>query len=343
MRSEPATPMRVVVERVERETADAVSLVLRAADPGRPLAPGPGQFLTVRLPGGQARCYSFSRTGPEPRITVKRLAGGAGSTWLCEEAGPGTLLTVLPPEGTFAPRSWDGDLLLAAGGSGITPVLPLARAALERGRGRVAIVYANRDEASVIFRDELIRLAAAHPGRLLLHHLLDSVQGPPGHHQLTQLLAPYREAELLLCGPAPFMAAVERAARALGTPRERIRREVFRSLDGDPFAAPEEAAAPGPGGAGPPAALGLTLDGALHELPWPGGTTLLAALLAHGVDAPFSCREGACGACACRVLSGEVAAGDPGVLTAEDLAEGYVLACQALPPGDGSAVRVSYD
>ncbi|MEU8759408.1 ferredoxin--NADP reductase [Streptomyces sp. NPDC048659] len=337
----------VVVSAVVREAEDVVSLVVETAD-GSPLAPRPGQFLTVRGPAGQARCYSFSRTGAAPRITVKRVPGGAVSSWLCDRAAPGLRLEALPPAGAFTPPDWDGDLLLAAAGSGITPVLAIASAALERGTARVVLVYANRDEASVVFGRELRELAAAHPERLLVHHLLDSVQGRPDGALLHQLLAPYRDRSAYLCGPAPFMDAVAAALRAHGVPRGRIHREVFVSLDGA-FAAPE----PGPGPdlvdlpADTPASavspLALVLDGERYDIGWSDGSTLLQAMLAHGVDAPFSCREGLCGACVCRVERGAVVSPAPGVLTPEDLADGYVLACQALPPGDRAPVAVTYD
>src|SRR5688572_17862321 len=110
------------------ETADAVSLVLE-------LPPGwsyrPGQFLTVRA-GEHARSYSFSSsplTGQPPQITVKRVAGGAASNWICDQVKPGSTLECLPPGGTFVPTSLDRDLLLLAGGSGITPVMSILKSA----------------------------------------------------------------------------------------------------------------------------------------------------------------------------------------------------------------------
>ncbi|MEW2455330.1 ferredoxin--NADP reductase [Streptomyces albus] len=376
MTSEPAT-VRLRVERVERETADAVSLVLSRAD-GGVLEPRPGQFVTVRLPGGGARCYSFSRVGPEPRITVKRVPGGRGSSWLCQVRA-GTELTALPPSGAFTLRDVDADLLLVAGGSGITPVLALARAALTGGGGRVVLLYANRDERSVIFARELRDMAAAHPGRLLVLHWLESVQGRPTADALGPLTAPYAASEAYLCGPGPFMDAAAAALRSHGVPRERMHREVFVSLAGDAFEsadpapasaqapipaqalepaqAPEPAQVSAPGGAagasgeesagsqgagtGAGAALDLALDGEHHRLVWPASATLLDTLVAQRLDPPFSCREGSCGACACRVVAGEVAQRTTGVLTDEDLADGYVLACQSLPAS--ARVSVSYD
>ncbi|MCX5436693.1 FAD-binding oxidoreductase [Streptomyces sp. NBC_00063] len=169
--------VKVRVAEVIRETADAVSLVLDAQLPYRP-----GQFMTVRLPGGGARCYSLAsspHTGEPMKVTVKRVAGGVGSGWICDSVAPGDELEVLPPAGTFTPPGLDGDVLLVAGGSGITPVVSIAKSALAAGRGRVALLYANRDEESVIFREELRLLGVEFAGRLTVVHWLETLQGLP--------------------------------------------------------------------------------------------------------------------------------------------------------------------
>ncbi|MFD8979455.1 Rieske 2Fe-2S domain-containing protein [Streptomyces sp. NPDC059564] len=106
-------------------------------------------------------------------------------------------------------------------------------------------------------------------------------------------------------------------------------------------AAPSAAGPPVvPEPAGAPAVADVELDGRLYRLAWDRGTPLLDALLAAGVPAPYSCREGACAACCCRVLDGEVTMIRNEVLDDTDLAEGHVLACQALPLGP--AVRITY-
>ncbi|MFG2876642.1 2Fe-2S iron-sulfur cluster-binding protein [Streptomyces sp. NPDC048337] len=329
--------LRVRVRRRVQETPEAVSLVL---DPELPYSPG--QFLTVRIPGGAARCYSLAsspHTGEPMRITAKRVPGGRGSGWICDTVAPGDELEVLPPAGTFTPGpgGLDRDLLLVAGGSGITPVLSLAKSALAAGRGSVALLYANRDPESVIFRDELWGLAEAHPGRLTVTHWLETLQGLPTAVQLGAHLAPYAGRDAYLCGPGPLMDAAESALRSVGAAPRRIHRERYFSLSADVFAAPPP---PAPARGGTTAEV--ELDGERHTVPWPQGTPLLDALLAAGVAAPYSCREGACSACCCRVVAGEVTMARNEVLDREDLAEGYVLACQALPLGR-DPVRITYD
>ncbi len=329
---------RLRIVEVVAETPDARSLVLQPPpESAARFAHRPGQFLTLRLPGPDgapvARCYSLAsspHTGEPLKVTVKRVAGGHGSNWLCDHLAAGDEVEALPPAGTFTPGSLDQDLLLVAGGSGITPVLSIAKSVLAAGTGRLVLLYANRDEDAVIFRDELRDLATAHPARFLVVHWLESLQGLLAPDRLAAALAPYAGREAYVCGPGPLMDAVERALRSLGAPGDRIHRERFFSLSGDVFdAAPPEAA--GDDGAG---SVTVELDGETRTVAWPPGAPLLDALLAAGVDAPYSCREGACSACTCRVTAGRVAMARNEVLDERDLADGYVLACQARPLTD---------
>jgi 3-ketosteroid 9alpha-monooxygenase subunit B len=271
-------------------------------------------------------------------VTVKRVAGGAVSNWICDHLRAGDELEALPPAGRFTPRSLAADLLLVAGGSGITPIMSIARSVLERGTGTVVLVYANRDERSVIFADKLREIAARHRDRLRVHHLLDSAGGPPTPARLRALLAPHAAREAaFVCGPAAFMDAVTAALADAGMPRDRVVVERFLSLDADPFATPEPESEPDADAA----RLTVTLDGRTHELRWPRTTLLLDLLRGAGLDAPFSCREGACSACSCRVRAGEVAMEHNDVLEPVDLDEGWVLACQSRPVTD--EVEVTYD
>jgi 3-ketosteroid 9alpha-monooxygenase subunit B len=338
---------RLRVAEVIRETADAVSVVL-AVPPelAHRYAYRPGQFLTLRIPGldgaSLARCYSLSSSpheGDDLRVTVKRVANGRGSGWLVDQLCADTELDVLPPAGTFTPRSLDEDLLLVAAGSGITPVMSILRATLATGRGQLVLLYANRDEQSVIFGDELRELSAANPDRLLVLHWLESVQGLPDSSRLAALLRPLTGSrEVFLCGPGPFMDAVTHALRDAGVPRSRLHIERFISLTTDPFDMPS----PVPDAeTGTDAQLEVELDGERHSLAWPAGVRLLDLLRDRGLDAPFSCREGACSACACRLTSGEVKMLRNEVLDQTDLDDGYILACQSVPVTE--SVAVTYD
>ncbi len=341
--------LELQVADVVVETDDARSLVFAVPDgveiPADRLTYAPGQFLTLRVPsertGSVARCYSLCsspHTGDPLTVTVKRTDGGYASHWLCDNAHPGMRIHVLAPSGTFVPTTLDTDFLLLAAGSGITPMMAICKSALAEGSGRVVLIYANRDEKSVIFGAALRELAAKYPDRLTVVHWLESVQGLPSAAALSALAAPYSGHDASICGPGPFMAAAEEAMKNAGAPADRIHIEVFKSLESDPFAAvviEEDDSDEGP------ATAIVTLDGETHEIRWPRNAKLLDVLLDKGLDAPFSCREGHCGACAVLKKSGDVEMDVNDVLEQQDLDEGLILGCQARPRSE--TVEVTYD
>jgi len=346
--------LQLQIAEVVAETDDARSLVFAAPDaPADPEIPperlryAPGQFLTLRIPsdrtGSVARCYSLCSspfTDDALTVTIKRTAGGYASNWLCDHAHPGMRIHVLAPSGNFVPKTLDDDFLLLAAGSGITPIMSICKSALSEGSGRVTLLYANRDERSVIFAEALRELSNKYPDRLTVVHWLESLQGLPSTSALARLAAPFTDRPAYICGPGPFMDAARQALEALKVPARQVHIEVFKSLDSDPFAA-VTIDDDGPDDGAPPATVVVQLDGETHTVSWPRQAKLLDVLLAAGLDAPFSCREGHCGACACTLRKGKVNMEVNDVLEQEDLDDGLILACQSHPESD--SVEVTYD
>jgi 3-ketosteroid 9alpha-monooxygenase subunit B len=369
----------LTVSEVIQETADAKSIAFEVPDELRDeFAYTPGQFLTIAVPsdrdGIASRCYSLSSAPHSGRhqITVKRTADGYASNWLNDNVRPGDTLRLLPPSGIFTPKQIDDDLLLFAGGSGVTPVMSILTTALETGTGQVVLFYANRDEESVIFAARLRELAEQYADRLLVVHWLESVQGLPTVGQLRAFSARFADYTAFVCGPAPFMAAVVGVLKELGFPRARRHQEKFVTLGGNPFGEIEDARAAeetlaevddpvddagdsagdpagdsavgtsaGPGTVAGPVAVEVELDGDNYSFDdWMGVKPLLEFLEDKGVKAPFSCREGECSACACVVLEGDVVLRHNDVLDADDLADGIRLACQSFPASE--KLRISY-
>lgn len=336
----------LTIAEIIEETADAKSLVFEIPEElSEQFDYRPGQFLTLRVPCEERelpRCYSLCSTpgvDAAPRVTVKRVEEGRASNWICDRLKPGDTLEVLPPAGVFTPKSLDGEFLLIAGGSGITPVFSILKAVLKQGQGRVHLLYANRDEGAIIFRDELKALIDAYPERLTVYHWLDSVQGQASVAQLTALLRPWRSAELecFICGPAPFMESAAAALEQLEVPRERIHIERFISLEDEadaPVSAEDAAAASS-------VALEVQLDDEVHQLQGSTVETVLETMLNAGLDAPYSCRSGGCAACMCMVQEGEVQMRKNDVLDASEVEAGWVLGCQAVPVG--GKLKVSFD
>ena len=352
----------LTVAEVIEETADARSVVFEVpSELQETFAYTPGQFLTVAVPSDQtglaARCYSLSSAPHSGRhqITVKRTVDGYASNWIADNLKAGDTLRVLPPSGIFTPKDVDADFLLFAGGSGITPVMSIARTALEKGTGKVVLYYANENESSVIFAGQLAELIEEYADRFTVVHHLVSVQGLPSERQLALFASYFMSYTAFVCGPTPYMKAVTNALKELGFPRERRHQEKFVSLGGNPFGDVEEVLAAQailadaddhddadePEFAGP-ISVEVELDGQQYSFDdWQGDKVLLEFLEEKGVDAPFSCREGQCSACACVVLEGDVRLLHNEVLDADDLADGIRLVCQSKPLSE--TLRISYN
>jgi 3-ketosteroid 9alpha-monooxygenase subunit B len=333
------------------ETVDARSLVLDIPPNLRErFRYKPGQFLSFRVPlGGKllTRCYSMASSplaDALPKVTVKRVDGGRVSNWM-NEVQVGDWLEVLPPAGHFClderqPADTGKPLVLFGGGSGITPVFSILKSVLHASRRPITLIYANRDEASVIFKDELRQLIKAHPDQLHVVHVLDSVQGFLGDAQVRHLMRDLAGGEYFICGPGPFMDTVERTLLALGEAPESIHVERFVSPPDPDELLAEEAVARAAAMDSHCEALIVELDGQQHEIPCRPGDTLLQSCKAAGLDVPSSCEEGFCGACMCVVQEGETRLARNDVLSPRELEEGWTLACQSRPTG--ARVRLKF-
>ena len=333
----------LTVAEVIDETPDARSIVFDVpelhGDKFRDYLPG--QFLTLRIPsektGSVARCYSLASSpgrDPLPKVTVKRTPAGYGSNWVCDNLAAGRQIEALPPSGVFTPANLHAPMLLIAAGSGVTPVMSILKKALADGTGPVTFFYANRSENDVIFATELRELLAKHPGRLTLIHWLETLQGLPTAKALATIFAPLAASHsAYLCGPGPFMDAVHEALAKAKFDHHDVHTEVYNSLSGDPFADVQHEAISETEAAGA-AEVAVELDGGTHVLVWPRTRSLVDVMLAAGLDAPYSCQEGECGSCACTLVEGSVDMENTGALDPDDIADGYILGCQAKPTSD---------
>lgn len=321
-----------------RETSDAITLTLRDPVGAELPAIRPGQFFTLllELPDGSSlrRAYSVSsdcRTRDSFDLTIKRVAGGRGSSWLHAHAAVGTRLRALGPSGEFG-RTSAHKLVLIAGGSGITPMMAMLRTWLPSEPDRaIALIYANRSMQDVIFAQALAELEAEHSPRLSIHHVLEQ---PPPHWSgavgrgdtptLARLLdaiplAHAGDVEFLLCGPAPMMAGARELLREREVPSHRIHSESFvaPNLRSDLRLRSEP--------------VTIIADGRETGLLVAPGQTLLEAGLAAGLALPYSCAMGGCGACKLALERGEVVMREPNCLTERERERGMILACIANP------------
>ncbi|MCL9760095.1 FAD-binding oxidoreductase, partial [Frankia sp. AiPa1] len=213
----PRPPLfqRATVTRVVSETPDARTFVL--APHSGPFRYRAGQFVTFRVTvGGEEllRSYSMSsapETDGELMTTVKRVPGGRVSGWLIDHLAEGDEIEVTEPHGTFCLRPTEAPLLGFCGGSGITPVLSLAKSALASTSRQVRLLCADRDRKTAIFYDQLTELAERHPGRLRVIRHLDDERGYLDAAAIRAFVGDDTGADSYVCGPDAFMTLVESA------------------------------------------------------------------------------------------------------------------------------------
>jgi ferredoxin-NADP reductase len=328
-----ATARDLIVREVRRETADALTLVL--ADPGgAPIAFRPGQFFTLLVDvGGETvrRAYSACSSHLDPSqvaITVKRVDGGRVSSHLHATAAPGLQLRVLGPSGDFglAPdASAARHVLLIGGGSGITPLMSIARGVLDvEPQSTVTLVYGNRRDDDVIFARELDAMAS---DRFRVVHVLEEPAPRAAHTGrldeatcravLADVAAPDR---VFVCGPEPMMDAARAALVARGVDPAIIAIERFATVRAARVA---HTAQP----------VTIELRGTTRTITVEPGATVLDAAIDAGLAMPFSCAMGGCGACAVELRSGALDLDEPNCLTPDERARGKVLTCVARPLG----------
>ena len=317
-----------------------------------------GQHLTLRteLAGEEIRRNYSLCVAPDEgqiKVTVKRIAGGAFSNWVGDHLKPGDELDVMTPHGSFT-TEFDPQAkrryVAFAGGSGITPVMSLIKAALKtEPQSRFALFYGNRDSNSVIFLEDLADLKDRYLGRFELYHFLSDEEGDVElfngmldratcDEALDHLVDDVNAVDAwFICGPGPMMDAAEAALIDRGVAKDRIHIERF--LAGRPSAAlaaqmaqlQEKAAG---------LTLSVTLDGRTRKVEFTEANILDSAREA-GLPAPFACKAGVCATCRAKVTKGKVEMAARYGLTDEEIAAGYVLTCQSVPLGEG--VAVDYD
>ena len=350
------------IKSITRETPDCVSLAFEVPlELREAFRYQPGQYLTLRREhAGEElrRSYSLcsSPLDDEWRVAIKQVPGGRFSTLaVAEGLRAGDVLDVLPPQGRFVARLDPVQArryALFAAGSGITPILSIAKTILLTEPGsRVYLVYGNRGRNSIIFKEQLEGLKNKFLERLSVLHVLSREQGESDllfgrldYAKATEILqkalpTPQLD-ECFICGPEEMIHGVRQALAEAGVADEHVHFELFTST-----ISKDKKLAPTPRPAGEDdqkSQVLLHLDGRGYRLDMSYyGDTVLDAALAAGIDAPYSCKNGMCSTCRARVTSGTAAMDVNYSLSEREVAQGYVLTCQARPTTP--AVTVDFD
>ncbi len=328
----------LTVAGVVDETADTRSFVFEIPQQLEAIfSYSAGQFCAFRATvGGEpiVRCYSMSSSPDmaEPfTVTVKRVPGGAMSNWMNDSLAAGDEIDVLPPAGLFVLRDASTPIVAFAGGSGITPLLSIIKTALTTTARDIALVYANRDPASVIFAGALERLGAEFPGRLSVHHHLDSEKGYLDPPACVALVGNRAGADFYVCGPGPYMEVVERGLDLLGV--EANRRFVERFEVAEEEQPVTEASVT--------ESVTVSVNGRKLTAAYQPGESILDTARRAGLKPPFSCTAGNCGTCMALLVEGSARMRANNVLDPDEVGSGYILTCQAIPLS--REVIVDYD
>lgn len=358
-----AKPLKVS-KRIQ-ETTEAISLTLTVPQELQTqYRYQAGQFVTFFLTiEGEllSRSYSLSSSplvDKEFQVTVKKVPGGRGSGFLCDHVKVGDTLMTTPPSGHFFKPSLEPKgthYFLFAAGSGITPIFSIMKTVLSASpANHVTLIFGNRNESSIIYKNELDQWARNYPSRLDVIHVLSKPSFDwPGRRgridrsficEVLQMPVSGPAArEHYLCGPIEFMHVVRNTLLEAGVARELVKEENFGLAVHKPgpalkdnwtFIGPDTDAET-------PEKIIAQINGETIEVAAVQGKSVLETLLESGANPPYSCMDGACMACLGKVQQGRVYQEDPGILTDDNIAACEALTCQAKPLS--RIVKISYD
>ncbi len=346
----------LTVTHIHRTIRDAVVLTLKPENPDL-FSFVQGQYLTFKqdFDGIELRRNYSICAGLDDgvlQVGIKRVDGGAFSTFANTDLAVGDTLYAMQPQGKFHTKIEPNkakNYLGFAGGSGITPVLSILKTVLKREPDSTfTLVYANRAVNTIMFREELEDLKNQYMGRLTIIHMLESGQdidlftGRVDQAKCEALFQQWIDVSSVtttfICGPEPMMLAIVDSLKSHGLETDQIKFELFSESQQGQLAK-QEIAERAQGQAG--TALTVIIEGAERSFEMSKGQSVLDAALENGQDAPFACKAGVCSTCMCKVLEGEVEMLSNHALEDYEVERGYVLSCQSYPLTD--TLVVDYD
>lgn len=345
-------PLTVADLRAETDSAVCVTFAVPDA-----LKPGfqfiQGQYLTLRatIDGEELRRSYSICSGVDDgllQVAIKKIDGGIFSTWANEHLKVGDSIDVMPPQGKFFtpldPAARKRYMLICAG-SGITPILSIAKSVLSREPlSDVTLLFGNRNSASVMFKEELNFLKNRHMTRFnwvnilsreeqdaeVLFGRLDNKKG--SDLQAKKLIDILATDEFFLCGPESMISEVSRGLRKTGISEDRIHYELFYASAEDAQAVVAKHHARAKQYAGQVSQVSVKVAGRTTYFDLTAdGENILDGALNSGADLPFSCKGGVCATCKAKVIEGKVEMDLNHSLSEQEVADGMILTCQAHP------------
>jgi ring-1,2-phenylacetyl-CoA epoxidase subunit PaaE len=331
------------IKEVVNVAQDAVNVVFE--NPGDAFQYQPGQFITIidTVNGEKLRrAYSLCTTpflDQDPAVTVKRVPDGRMSNHINDNFKSGDVVQIMEPMGKFTTTYHNDNVRKAiffGGGSGITPLISIIRSVLLKETfSKAVLVYGNRSEEFIIFKDELNALAQEYGSRFQVIHVLEEDPNGLTHHHgrpttdmITDILQEIGfgdRAEYYICGPQPMMDVVKDGLIRADVDTNKIMMESFAAgvtspedLIDQPAETPKEGVA---------SEVTILMDGEEFVVNVPAGKPILDAGLDENIDMPYSCQSGLCTACRGKCLEGEISLDGAEGLTEDEISNGYKLLC----------------
>jgi ferredoxin-NADP reductase len=335
--------LRLRIEAIKWETHDTATFFLGEIN-GKKILYKAGQFITLVFMHRDEeirRSYSLSSSPTEDllAVTVKRVDNGEISRFMLTKLKVGDILNAVEPAGRFTINHYhtEKDIFLFAAGSGIAPIFSQLKYVLAHtGESRLTLIYSSNN-AEILFKAELDKLASVHSGRLHIIYLVSSEGNRLNNQGVEQLVKQYlrfdlNKAEFYFCGPFPYMRMVRLTLLFMGVDAGKIRKENFVL---------ETIAVAKTTVNYPPARVKIAFGGELHDITVGENQSILQAALQNNIQLPYSCRVGSCSTCSAICKSGKVIMSTNEVLTDSDLAEGWILTCTGHPVGDDVTIEYS--
>jgi len=344
----------LTVSDIRKETGNCVSVAFSIPEELKPaFRYEAGQYITVKMSlGGEElrRSYSLCSSPLESdfRVAVKQVHQGRFSTYANKELKVGDVLEVMTPAGHFTAAldaAHTKHYMAFAAGSGITPMMSLIKTVLAtEPHSSFTLVYGNQQFYSIIFREEIESLKNRFIGRFQVLHVLsrermeaDLNYGRINAEKCEQLFGKLIQLhdvdQFFLCGPEEMILSVKAYLESNGVESSRIRFELFSSESS--AKAREAYQEAHKEDAGKVSMVTIKVDDRSMEIPLAfGGETILDAALKHGADLPYACKGGVCCTCKAKVVEGTVDMEVNYALEADEVANGFVLTCQAHPTSE---------
>ena len=334
--------LQLKIEAIKWENPDTATFFLSELS-GKKIHYKAGQFITFVFTHHTEeirRSYSLSSSPDEDllAITVKRITNGEISRFMLSKLKPGEILNAVEPAGRFTviDSKSNKNIFLFAAGSGISPVFAQLKHALARpGNSRFILIYSSLNQSSILFKEELDKLATDHPGRLKIIHLLSSDGNRLNNTTVEQLVKrnatfSLNKAEFYLCGPFAYMRMIRLTLIFMEIEPAQIRKENFVI---------ETVAVTTGKSTYPPGKIKINYKGELYDISVGENQSILQAALQNDIQLPYSCRAGICSTCTALCKNGTVVMTENDVLTDKDLDEGWILTCTGHPIGDDVVVE----